>query len=106
MAIEVEINLKIPRVVIRSTNQPDQVIDNSSVRFVTVVQVPAIPKPGAALQLTTSYTEPLDCTVTRADWNEERSRFIISCSYAKRSISAAEYDALVNDAEWRMKPLL
>jgi hypothetical protein len=106
MAIEVEINLKIPRVVIRTANQPDQVIDNSSVRFITVVDVPAIPKPGTSMQLATSYSEPLECTVTRADWNEERSRFIISCSYAKRSISAAEYDALVNDAGWRTKPLL
>ena len=104
MSIEVEVNLKIPRVTIRSANQPDQVIDNSTTRFATVTSVPAIPKPGAVLQLTTNDS-PLECTVTRADWNEERSRFVLSCSYAKRSMSAAEYDALINDASWTQKPL-
>jgi hypothetical protein len=104
MSIEVEVNLKIPRVTIRSANQPDQVIDNSATRFATLTSVPAIPKPGAVLQLTTKDS-PFECTVTRADWNEERSRFVLSCSYAKRSMSAAEYDALVNDTAWTQKPL-
>ena len=104
MSIEVEVSLKIPRVTIRSASQPDQVIDNSAVRFATLTHVPAIPKPGAALQLAAGGA-PCDCTVTRADWNEERSRFVLSCSYAKRSMSAAEYEALVNDAAWTQKPL-
>ncbi len=104
MAIEVEVNLKIPRVTIRLANQPDQVIDNSATRFATLTQVPAIPKPGAVLQLTTNDS-PLECTVTRADWNEERSRFVLSCSYAKRSMTAAEYESLVSDAAWTQKPL-
>ena len=105
MPIEVEVNLKIPRVTIRSSSQPDQVIDNSAVRFFTLTLVPAIPKPGAVLQLTTGAA-PCECTVTRADWNEERSRFVLSCSYAKRSMTAAEYDALITDAAWAQRPLL
>jgi hypothetical protein len=106
MSIEVEVNMKIPRVTLREPNQPVKTIDNSYVRFKKVITVPAIPKPGALLQLTTSGREPFECTVTRADWDEETSRFIISCSYSKRSISPDEYGALVNDADWKMKQLL
>ena len=47
MPIDVEANLKIPRLTIRAPNQPDKVIDNSAVRFIKRIQVPAIPKPGA-----------------------------------------------------------
>ena len=105
MPIEVDVNLKIPRVTIKSASQPDQVIDNSGVRFITLISVPTIPKPGAVLQLTIG-SAPCDCTVTRADWNEERARFVLSCSYAKRSMSAAESEALVGDAAWTQRPLL
>jgi hypothetical protein len=105
MAIEVEVSLKIPRVTIRSANQPDQVIDNSATRFATLTSVPAIPKPGAVLELRT-HDGPFECTVTRADWNEERSRFVLSCSYAKRSMAAADYDALVTDTAWTQKSLI
>jgi hypothetical protein len=31
---------------------------------------------------------------------------VLSCSYAKRSISADEYGALVNDADWKMRQLI
>ncbi len=105
MPIEVEINLKIPRVTIRSANQPDQIVDNSVVRFATLIHVPSIPKPGAELQLATGAA-PCLCTVTRADWNEERARFVLSCSYAKRSMTAVEYEALITDAAWTQRPLL
>ena len=87
MAIDVEVNVKIPRVTVRSPHQADKIIDNSSVRFSKRIKVPAIPKPGASLQLTTSSSEAFECTVTRADWNEERALFVLSCSYSKRSIS-------------------
>lgn len=107
MAIDVEINLRIPRLTIRSASAPDKVIDNSLVRFTRLAQVPAIPKPGAALQLPTRIEgESLDCVVTRADWNEEKELFIVSCSYSKKSIAAVDYEALVNDADWTMKPLI
>src|ERR1700724_4201674 len=106
MAIDVEVNVKIPRVTVRSPHQADKIIDNSSVRFTKRIKVPAIPKPGASLQLTTSSSEAFECTVTRADWNEERMLFVLSCNYAKRSISADEYGALVNDPDWKMRQLL
>ena len=106
MPIDVEANMKIPRLTIRAPNEPDKVIDNSAVRFIKRIQVPAIPKPGTPLSLTTSAGHQFESTVTRADWSEDRELFIVSCNYAKRSISPAEYDALVNDAEWKMKQLI
>jgi hypothetical protein len=106
MAMEVEVNMKIPTLTVRSATEPDKRIDNSPVRFTKLVQVPAIPKPGTTLQLSTIHGDPFECQVTRADWHEERALFIVSCKYAKRSISADEYNALVNDPEWKMKPLL
>ena len=103
--IDVEVNMKIPRVTIRAAGQADKIIDNSTVRFTTLIKVPAIPKQGASLQLATRNGGAFECTVTRSDWSEDKSLFIVSCSYAKRSMSAEEYDALVNDAEWKSKPL-
>jgi len=105
--IDVEINLRIPRLTIRSASEPDKVIDNSLVRFTRLAQVPSIPKAGDPLQLAARVAgDTIDCIVTRADWSEEKERFIVSCSYSKKSIAAADYEGLVNDAEWTMKPLL
>ena len=105
MPIEVEVNVKIPTLTIKSANEPPKIIDNSSVRFTTLIQVPVIPKPGVSLQLSTRDGPMFECAVTRADWSEEKSLFIISCSYSKRSISADEYGALINDSDWKMKQL-
>jgi hypothetical protein len=105
--IDVEINLRIPRLTIRSASEPDKVIDNSLVRFTRLAQVPSIPKPGASLQLAARVAgDTIECVVTRADWSEEKERFIVSCSYSKKSIAAADYEGLVNDADWTMKPLI
>ena len=69
--------------------------------------MPAIPKAGEPLQLAARVAgDAIDCVVTRADWSEEKERFIVSCSYSKKSIAAADYEALVNDADWTMKPLI
>ncbi len=106
MPIEVEANLRIPGLTIRSSHEPDKIINNSSVRFTTLIQVPAIPKPGSPLLLTTSGGYALESTVTRADWSEDRSMFVVSCTYAKRSISLDEYNALLNDSGWTMKQLI
>ena len=107
MTTEVEVNMRIPTVTVRSQNEPDKRIDNSSVRFTRRIEVPAIPKPGDSLQLTTGGGEVVfDCMVTRAEWHEEKALFIVSCNYSKRSISVDMYSALVNDNAWTMKQLL
>jgi hypothetical protein len=106
MSIDVEVNMRIPGLTLKSPNEADKVINNSYVRFTKMIQVPAIPKAGTPLSLSTSAGHQFESTVTRADWSEDRSLFIVSCNYAKRSISPDEYDALVNDAEWKMKQLI
>lgn len=105
MSIDVELNMKIPSLTVKAAHEEDKKFDNSGVRFTKPFSVPAIPKPGTTLELSMSG-DPFECVVTRADWHEERSIFIISCSYAKRSISPGEYDALVNGSDWQMKQLL
>jgi len=103
--IQLEVNLKIPRVTLRPAVGAPQVTDNSALRYTKLIHVPAVPKAGQVLQVTAGPFQTFDCSVTRADWNDERELFIVSCSYAKRSMSAEEYEALVNDAEWKSKPL-
>ena len=106
MSIEVEVNLRIPTLTIRSPHEPDRRIDNSIGRFPKLIQVPAIAKPGAPLQLSVSTGETLDCTVTRADWHEQQERFVVSCTYAKKSITPELYTALINDENWKTKTLV
>jgi hypothetical protein len=105
-SIEVEVNLRIPRMKVPSLDEKGYPIDNSLIRFTKRITVPAIPKPGVMLQLTRSDGGTFDCEVTRADWSDDRALFILACKYSKRSISAEECTALLNDAEWQVKPLL
>ena len=104
--IDVEINLRIPRLTIKAAGAPDKVIDNSLVRFTRLAQVPAIPRAGESLQLAARVEgDAIEGVVTRSDWSEDKEMFVVSCSYAKKSIAAADYEALVNDADWTQKPL-
>jgi len=106
MSKKVEISLRIPNMKVRALDEHGYPIDHSSVRFRKVALVPAIPKPGDPLQLTTASGKVLQSTVVRADWHEERELFVVACQYSTRSISADEYAALVNDPEWQMTPLI
>jgi hypothetical protein len=106
MSIEVEVNLAIPRVKVPVKDPNGYPIDNGSVRFTKLVHVPAIPQPGTSLQMTTSAGHEFTCTVTRSEWHEERSLFVVSCRYANRSIPADQCAALFSDAEWKVRPLL
>jgi hypothetical protein len=105
-SIEVEVNLRIPRMKVPSLDEKGYPIDNSTIRFTKLIKVPAIPKPGVMLQLTRSDGGSFECEVTRADWSDDRALFILACKYSKRSISAEECTALLHDAEWQVKPLL
>ena len=72
MSADVEVNLRIPRAKVPSLDERGYPIDNSSVRFTKLINVPTIPKPGVSLQLTTSFGNTFECEVTRADWHEEK----------------------------------
>src|SRR5215208_2543180 len=104
---EIEVNMRGPTLTVRAPKGPDRRIDNSAVRFTKRIEVAALPKPGEVLSLSTDGGRTtFECTVTRSDWHEEKGLFVVSCTYAKRSLPVETYSALVNDAEWTMKPLL
>ena|SRR5581483_6891061 len=105
---DVLINLRIPSLTIDAPDHSGRKrVDNSGVRFLKAVELPAVPKPGTVLDLTASaLADPFGCTVKRADWDERENRFIVSCSYAKTSIREADYNALLGSSDWVAKPLL
>ena len=106
MAQDVEVSLRVPNMKVRALDEHGYPIDHGAVRFVKVVSVPAIPKPGELLPLTTASGTMLEGTVVRADWHEGRARFVVACQFAKRSISADEYQALTSDPDWQLTPLI
>jgi hypothetical protein len=106
MPMEVEISLRVPNMKVRALDENGYPIDHSAVRFKKMITVPKIPKPDESLQLTTSSGRTFEARVTRADWNEGRGLFVLSCQYGNRSISPEEYGALVEDPEWELKPLI
>jgi hypothetical protein len=106
MSIQVEVSLRIPSVKNPMMDENGYPLDHASIRFITSITVPAIPKPGTTLQLSTSSGKTFSCDVVRADWSEDKELFVVSCKYSNRSIPPDEYGALVNDADWRMRPLI
>jgi hypothetical protein len=106
MSREVEIRLRVPNMKVRALDENGYPIDHSAVRFRKVISVPAIPKPGEALELTALSGAVVKATVVRADWDEETSRFVVACQYVNRSISPDEYASLANDPEWKLTPLI
>jgi hypothetical protein len=102
----VEVRLRVPNMKVRALDENGYPIDHSSMRFRKVVDVPKIPKPEEMLELTTQSGRVLQAKVVRADWNEDRGLFVLSCQYVNRSITAEEYGALASDPDWQLKHLL
>ena len=106
MSQEIEVSLRIPNMKVRALDENGYPLDHSSVRFKKMMTVPAMPKPGDPLELTTRSGKPFEARVVRADWEEERGLFVVSCQYANRSITTDEHAALITDPDWQMKPLI
>lgn len=107
MAQTVEISLRIPSLRVRREGAEGQeTITNSDVRFGKRVELEAIPKPGDVLTMTVSSGGSFECEVVRSDWQHDSNMFVIACRYAKRSISSAEYQDLMDSSDWRVRPLL
>jgi hypothetical protein len=106
MAREVEVRLRVPNMKARALDENGYPIDHSSMRFRKMIEVPAIPKSGEMLELTTSSGRTLPARVLRSDWHEQKGMFVVACQYANRSITAEEYGALVADPAWVLKHLL
>ncbi len=104
--MEIEVRLRIPNMKIRAKDEHGYPIDNSTIRLRKVVDVPALPKPGEMMPLTTGSGLSFESAVVRADWDEAAGRWIVSCQFAKRSISTDEHDALINDPGWEVRPLI
>jgi hypothetical protein len=107
MAQTVEISLRIPSLRIRREGkEAPETIANSEVRFGKQVELTAIPKPGDILTMTVSSGGTFECDVVRSDWQHDKNMFVITCRYSKRSISPAEYQALMSASDWQVRPLL
>jgi hypothetical protein len=106
MSREVEVSLRVPNMKVRVLDETGYPIDHANMRFRKMIQVPAIPKPEAMLELSTRSGKTIPARVVRADWSEGRELFVVSCQYSNRSITAEEYNALAEDPEWELKPLI
>lgn len=82
-----------------------QTIANNDVRFSRQIEVDKIPKPGEVLDMSVDQ-RTFKCTVVRSDWHHEKNLFVVACRYANRSISHAEYQALMDSGDWQIRPLL
>ena len=105
MPIDVDANLKIPSLTIKSADEPDKRINNSSLRLIKRITLDAIPKIGDTMRLSTRVGTPFEVTVSRVDWNEGKSLFVIACTYARRSITADEHASLLTDPDWHVHQL-
>jgi len=107
MAQTVEISLRIPSLRVRREGTEDtETIANSDVRFGKRVEVEAIPRPGDVLTMAVSSGGTFECEVVRSDWQHDKNIFVIACRYSKRSISPAEYQALMSCSDWSVRALL
>ncbi len=106
MSIEVEVNLRLPNVSVRAPDEPARVISNIGSRFITVIQMPALPKLGDRLELSTRGGYAFEAVVKRVDWHDDKNRFVVACQFAKRSMRLEEYESVRADPEWTMRPLV
>jgi hypothetical protein len=108
MTHTLEISLRIPslRVRGREGKEGPETIANGDVRFTKQVELDKVPKPGDVLTMVVDSGGSFQCEVVRSDWHHEKNMFVVACRYSKRSISEAEYRALLDASDWQMKALL
>src|SRR5262249_16006587 len=99
MAIEVEVNLRVPSLTLQEDGQHDRRVDNRSVRFVRLIRVERVPKRDEAVSALIWETA-FDCTVPRCDWSDDKNVFVASCVFGRRTITRAEYEGLMTDPDW------
>ncbi|PYR36509.1 MAG: hypothetical protein DMF93_19755 [Acidobacteria bacterium] len=102
-----EISLKIPSLRVRREGKDSpETIANSDVRFIKLVELDRVPKSGDVLTMTIGSETSFQCEVVRSDWHQDKNMFVTACRYSKRSISEAEYHALMGASDWQMRALL
>ena len=103
----VEISLRIPSLRVRREGKEGlETIANSDVRFSKRIEVASVPKPGDVLTMAVSSGGTFECDVIRSDWHHDANLFVVTCRYSKRSISPADYQALMDSSDWQMRALL
>jgi hypothetical protein len=53
-----------------------------------------------------SSGETFECEVVRSDWHHDKNLFVVACRYSKRSVSPAEFHALMNASDWHVRALM
>ena len=104
MPADIEVNMKIPSLTVRSDGTTRK-IDNGSLRFIKRMTLNAVPKPGESFQVSTRAGAPFECTVTRTEWDDAKNIFVVSCSYSRRSITPEEHAAITTDPDWAVNQL-
>ena len=103
----VEISLRIPSLRVRREDKDQaETINNSDIRFSKQLELETIPKPGVVLTMAISSGETFQCDVVRSDWHHDKNMFVVACRYSKRSVTPAEYHALMNASDWHMRALI
>jgi hypothetical protein len=105
---QVLVKLRIPSLMVRAPDRSAATrIDNSAVRFLKRVEVPAIPRVGAILAMTgIAVRAPFHCTVNQVEWDERQEVFVVRCRYGPASIREVAYRELLASADWVTQPLL
>lgn len=107
MTHTIEISLRIPSLRVRREGKEGlETIANSDVRFIKHVELEAIPKAGDVLTMTVGSGGAFQCDVVRSDWHHDKNMFVTACRYSKRSISAVDYQALLDAPDWQARALL
>ena len=102
----IEVSLRIGNTKHRRPGPDGHPVDHAQVRFRKRIPVESLPKPGEPLTLPTATGTTLPATVVQVDWIDDKELFVVACRYAARSISLQEYEAVINDPDWVMTPLL
>ena len=102
----IEISLKIPSLRVRREGQEPETIVNSDFRFTRLVELPGVPKSGDVLTLAVDSTGSLECEVVSSIWHDAKNMFVTACKYSKRSITEADYRALMNAPDWQVRALM
>jgi hypothetical protein len=102
----VEISLRIPSLRATSGENPKEKIENAEVRLSKRIEVDRIPKAGEVLDMTADSGDAFKCVVVGSDWRDDRNLFVVACRYFNRSISPAQYEALIASSDWQVKGLL
>ena len=107
MTHTVEISLRIPSLRARREGADTPgTIANNDVRFIKHVELEAIPKQGDVLNMTVASAGTFQCEVVRSDWHHDKNMFVMACRYSKRSITEAEYRALMDAPDWQVRAIL